>query len=56
MSACCHGCGDDEAGLVKRGDRWLCDPCEAWERDLDDLDVDESEERRRERLAEAQEY
>lgn len=53
---CCHGCGDDEAGLVKRGDRWLCDPCDDWERDLGDLDLDEYEQGRRERLAEAQEY
>lgn len=52
----CSGCGDDEAGMVKRGDRWICDDCEAWEREADDLDLDEHEERRRQRLAEEQEY
>lgn len=52
---CCSGCGDDEASLIKRGVSWICDECEAWNLEADNLDLDEYEQRRRERLAEAQE-
>ncbi|WP_154505661.1 hypothetical protein [Pseudomonas mandelii] len=52
----CVGCGDDEAGLVKRVNGWFCDACEAWEREVENLDLDEWDENRRQRLAEAQEY
>lgn len=52
----CAGCGDDESGLVKREARWVCDACDAWEREADDLDLEEWDQKRRERLAEAQEY
>ena len=54
--ACCTRCGDDEASLVKRADGWVCDACEAWERECGDLDLEEWDQKRRERLAEAQEY
>lgn len=52
----CSGCGDEEVSMVKRGLRWICDECEAWELEADSLDIEEYEERRRQRLAEAQEY
>jgi len=42
--------------LVKRGEQWVCEACEAWEREADALDIEDYEERRRQRLAEAQEY
>lgn len=55
----CSGCGWDVeecGGLVKRGAEWICDRCEAWEREADELDIEGYEIQRRERLAEAQEY
>ena len=52
----CHGCGDDESSLLKVNNRWICDACLAWERESDDVDLEEWEQKRRERLAEAQEY
>lgn len=56
MSNCSH-CGDDEASLTKSpGGLWVCSECEAWAREADELDLDEYEARRRQRLAEAQEY
>lgn len=53
---CCSRCGDDESGLVKRDGRWVCDECEAWSHECDSLDLEEWDQKRRERLAEAQEY
>lgn len=51
----CTRCGDDECSMVKRTEGWICDDCEAWEREADSLDIEGYEQQRRERLAEAQE-
>lgn len=53
---CCTGCGGDEVGMLKRDGQWICDDCVAFEREADDLDIEGYEEKRRQRLAEAQEY
>lgn len=52
----CSGCGDDESSLVKREGRWVCDACVAWELEADSLDIEGYEERKRQRLAEQEEY
>lgn len=52
----CTGCGDDESGLVKLVHGWFCDACEAFDRETGNLDLEEWDQKRRERLAEAQEY
>lgn len=56
----CHGCGndmDDVGGrLTKTPGAWKCDECIKWEAESDALDLDEWEAKRRERLAEQQEY
>lgn len=52
----CRGACEEAGGLVKRGDRWICDDCEQWEQKLGDLDLEEWDARRRQRLAEQQEY
>jgi hypothetical protein len=52
----CIRCGDDEVGLVKRAEGWICDECEAWEREADSLDTEGYLQRRLERLTEAQEH
>lgn len=52
---CCR-CGDDECSMIKRSGGWVCDDCEAWEREADSLDIEGYEQQRRECLAEAQEY
>ncbi len=53
---CCSRSGDDEVGMVKRSGGWSCDACEAWQLELGYLDLEEWDQKRRERLAEAQEY
>lgn len=53
---CCNGCGGDEVGMLKRDGKWICDDCVAFEHEGDDLDIEGYEEKRRQRLAEAQEY
>jgi hypothetical protein len=55
----CVGCGgscEEVGGLVKRPDGWKCDPCDQWEKELADVDLEEWDEKRRQRLAEQQEY
>jgi hypothetical protein len=42
--------------MTKIAGRWVCDPCNRSEPEDDDLDIEGYEERRRQRLAEAQEY
>ncbi|WP_139231876.1 hypothetical protein [Azotobacter beijerinckii] len=51
----CRRCCDEAGGLVKRSVGWVCDDCDRVDDDRD-LDVEGYEERRRQRLAEAQEY
>lgn len=53
---CCSNCQGTEFGMTKVQGRWLCDPCNRQEPEADDLDIEGYEERRRQRLAEAQEY
>lgn len=53
----CRYCRSDcetAGGLVLRPVGWVCDECDRF--DDSDLDVEGWEERRRQRLAEAQEY
>ena len=53
---CCSRSGDDEEGMVERSGGWSLDVCEAWQIGLGYLDLEEWDQKRRERLAEAQEY
>jgi hypothetical protein len=53
--SCCRRHCDEVGGLVKRGGIWVCDDCERLDDDRD-LDVEGWEERKRQRLAEHQEY
>lgn len=46
---------DELGGMVKRGKFWVCDDCDSVDDDHD-LDVEGWEERKRQRLAEQQEY
>lgn len=56
----CNGCGHDletlGGSLLKTPHGWKCDECIKWEAESDALDLDEWEEKRRQRLAEQQEY
>lgn len=52
----CSNCRGTEYGMSKVDGRWICDPCNRFEKEADDLDIEGYEERRRQRLAEAQEY
>lgn len=55
---CCRWCrrtSDEADSLVKRPEGWVCDDCARVDDDPD-LDVEGWEERRRQRLAEQQEY
>ncbi len=52
----CSNCGLIEFPRTKINGRWVCDPCNRSEPEADDLDIEGYEERRRQRLAEAQEY
>ncbi len=54
----CRYCGvgsDGDGGLVKRGGAWVCDDCDRADDDSG-LDVEGWEERKRQQLAEQQEY
>ncbi|WP_277620039.1 hypothetical protein [Pseudomonas helleri] len=42
--------------MTKIDGKWICDECVAFNRECDDLDIEGYEEKRRQRLAEAQEY
>lgn len=53
--SCCRRPLDEVGHLVKSGGIWVCDDCERIDDDRD-LDVDGWEERKRQRLAEQQEY
>ena len=52
----CSNCQGTEFGMTKVVGRWVCDPCNRSEPEDDDLDIEGYEEKRRQRLAEAQEY
>jgi hypothetical protein len=56
----CSGCGndmDDVGGcLTKTPAGWQCGECIKWEAESGALDLDEWDEKRRQRLAEQQEY
>ncbi len=56
----CSGCGndiDDVGGcLTKTHSGWQCDECIKWVAECGALDLDEWEAKRRQRLAEQQEY
>ncbi|MNG02488.1 hypothetical protein D3C84_855190 [compost metagenome] len=52
---CCSNCQGTEFGMTKVQGRWLCDPCNRFELESDDMDIEGYEERRRQRLAEAEE-
>lgn len=55
----CSGCGHDLETvdrLTRTPAGWKCDECIKWEAESDALDLDEWEEKRRQRLAEQQEY
>lgn len=53
---CCSLCKDDQEPMIKIRGQWVCDPCQEWEAECDDLDLDEYEENKRQRLAEQAEY
>lgn len=53
----CYMCGDDEAlSYTKLDGNWLCSNCVADYEEMDNLDLEEYEERKRRRIQEQNEY
>ena len=51
----CSSCGCIADGLVQSGSKFYCDSCDDMIH-ADDLDLDDFEDKRRQRIAEANEY